>query len=146
MLIRCHSFGNESNIPSKFTCDGENINPALEINEVANGTKSLVLICDDPDAPSGLWVHWVVYNIDPETKFIPENWSLPENVITGINSFGENKYGGPCPPGGTHRYFFKIYSLDIEISEKDLKADALLQKMAGHILEKAQIIGLYSRN
>ena len=132
-------------ILSKYTCDGENVNPPFEFIDVPNNAKSLALIVDDPDAPSKVWVHWVVYNINPKTARVDEN-SIPQGGIEGITDFGKPGYGGPCPPSGNHRYFFKLYALDITL---DLSPNAtkqiVEQKMQGHIIDKAELIGLYSR-
>ncbi len=137
-------------IPEKYTCDGENVSPPLEWNGLPDGTASLALICDDPDAPMGTWVHWVVFNIPPETDGLPENVpperELRQGGRQGINDFRKIGYGGPCPPGGTHRYYFKLYALDCSI---DLLAgitkDNLVAAMEGHILEQAILMGRYSR-
>lgn len=130
-------------IPRKFTCQGEDVNPQLDISGVPANARSLVLIMDDPDAPMGTWDHWVVWNIPPDVKSIPEN-SVPEGAIQGRNSWGKNEYGGPCPPHGVHRYFFKLYALDIllNISPKSTKKD-VEKAMKGHIIEKAELIGKY---
>ena len=145
MIISTPAFKNGENIPSKYTCDGENINPPLEISGVPTGTKSLVLIMDDPDSPSGTWLHWSVWNISPQTTEIPEN-SVPAGAKEGLTSFGEIGYGGPCPHSGKHRYFFRLYALD---SKLDLPQGAsrteLEQAMAGHILAEAELMGLYER-
>jgi Raf kinase inhibitor-like YbhB/YbcL family protein len=108
-------------------------------------TKSIALISDDPDASTGMWVHWVVWNIDPNVKEIKED-TVPTGAVEGMNDFGRHSYGGPCPPSGTHRYFFKIYALDtmLDISPDSQKTD-LEQAMKGHILAEGQIIGLYKR-
>ncbi len=145
MKITSSAFENNQQIPLKYTCDGQDINPPLEISEVPKETKSLVLIVDDPDAPMGTWVHWLVWNIDPSIAKIEEN-SMPQGAVQGQNSFGKAPYGGPCPPSGTHRYFFKVYALDIKL-ELDSSADknALESAMEGHILDKAELIGLYQR-
>jgi Raf kinase inhibitor-like YbhB/YbcL family protein len=136
-------FGQNQNIPEKYTCDGEDISPPLEVQEIPEGAKSLVLIMDDPDAPGGTWVHWTVWNIDPETTQIMEN-SVPEDSVEGITSFGNTGYGGPCPPSGTHRYIFKIYALNAILgisSSSDCKE--LEKEMEKHIIEKAELVGLY---
>jgi Raf kinase inhibitor-like YbhB/YbcL family protein len=139
------AFKNNSHIPAKYTCDGQDLNPPLLIENVPSGAKSLALIVDDPDAPVGTWVHWVVWNIPPGSKEIKEN-SVPQDARQGINDFGKHNYGGPCPPPGTHRYFFKLYALDtlLNLGANSTKAD-LENAMAGHIIEQAQIIGLYKR-
>jgi hypothetical protein len=145
MKISSPTFQNNSAIPEKYTCDGENTNPPLEISEVPVKAQSLVLIVDDPDAPGGIWVHWTVWNIDPKTTKIGEN-SVPIKAVEGATSFGGTGYGGPCPPSGAHRYFFKLYALDatLDLSPQSDKT-ALGKAMEGHILDKAELIGLYSR-
>lgn len=145
MQISSPSFKNNQSIPSKFTCTGENINPALEFADVPQQTRSLVLIVDDPDAPVGTWVHWVVFNILPSIIRIGEN-TKPAVGTEGITSFGKPGYGGPCPPSGTHRYFFKLYALDkmLDIRQTADKK-AVEVAMQGHILSQAQLIGLYSK-
>lgn len=142
MRLASPDFKHNELIPKKFTCDGEDINPALIIEDIPKGTKSLSLIVDDPDAPMGIWVHWVVYNIAPLSK-------IEENSIPGkecINDFRRESYGGPCPPSGTHRYFFKLYALDTELNlNKGSRKETLEKAMQGHILDKAELIGLYKR-
>lgn len=145
MKIESPAFLNNTPIPAKYTCDGENINPRLIISGVPENAKSLVLIVDDPDAPGAVWVHWTVWNIKPETTAIAEN-SAPKEAVEGITDFGKSGYGGPCPPSGTHRYFFKLYALDITIElEPTAKAKDLEKAMQGHILAQAQLVGLYKR-
>ena len=137
-------------IPPKYTCDGADISPPLQWEAVPEGTKSIALISDDPDAPMGTWVHWVLFNLPAETKELAENVppdsTLPNGARQGTTDFGRVGYGGPCPPSGTHRYFFKIYALDTEV---DLPAGAdksrLLKAMQGHILGQGQLIGKYKR-
>ncbi len=145
LKISSTAFENNGSIPSKFTCDGRDINPPLVIGGVPSGTKSLALIVDDPDAPSGMWVHWVVWNIDPKITEMGED-SVPKGAAQGMNDFRKHDYGGPCPPSGTHRYFFKLYALDTQLSlgtnavKKDVE-----KAMQGHIVSQAQIIGTYKR-
>ncbi|MFH1148644.1 MAG: YbhB/YbcL family Raf kinase inhibitor-like protein [Pseudomonadota bacterium] len=143
--ISTPAFENKGKIPEKYTCDGSDVSPPLVIGNVPAETKSLALIADDPDAPMGTWVHWVVWNIDAKTREIKED-SIPGGGVQGTNSFGKHDYGGPCPPSGTHRYFFKIYALDTYLN---LKSNAekrdLEQAMKGHILQEDRIIGLYKR-
>jgi len=138
-------FENNGSIPAKFTCDGWDVNPPLAIRGVPAGTKSLALIVDDPDAPRGMWVHWVVWNIDPKITEIRED-SVPGGAVQGMNDFRKRDYGGPCPPSGTHRYFFKLYALDtlLDPGPKAEKAD-LEKAMQGHIISQTQIIGTYKR-
>lgn len=145
MKIASSAFENNTKIPSIYTCDGEDINPPLSFSDIPVNTKSLVLIADDPDAPGGTWVHWIIFNISPKTKGILEG-SFPEDGIEGVTSFGAQGYGGPCPPSGTHRYFFKLYALDAVLNLTDPDKALLEKEMQGHILEKAELIGLYSRN
>lgn len=135
-------FKNNELMPKKFTCEGDDINPALVIEGVPSNTKSLALIMDDPDAPMGTWVHWVVFNI-PVINRIEEN-SIPGRQ--GSNNSGRNDYHGPCPPSGTHRYFFKIYALDKELDLAIGASKGELEKaIPGHILDKAELIGLYKK-
>src|SRR5947207_13423456 len=115
MKITSSAFQQGGNIPSKFTCDGPNTSPALQISGIPAEAKTLVLIVDDPDAPSELFTHWVVWNIDPRTSDIAEG-SAPAKGMQGKNDFGKSGYGGPCPPSGTHRYYFKIFALDGELA------------------------------
>jgi len=148
--ITSSAFEADGMIPAKYTCDGADISPPLQWEAVPEGTKTIALICDDPDAPMGTWVHWVLFNLPAETKElaqnIPPEETLPNGTRQGVSDFGRVGYGGPCPPSGTHRYFFKIYALDTEI---DLQADAnkgrLLKAMEGHILAQGELIGKYKR-
>jgi Raf kinase inhibitor-like YbhB/YbcL family protein len=137
-------------IPAKYTCDEADISPPLRWDVVPEGTKSVALICDDPDAPMGTFVHWVIFGLPAETRELTENIpsdkTLPNGAKQGKSDFGRIGYGGPCPPSGTHRYFFKIYALDTEV---DLAAGAskreLVKAMEGHILAQGQLIGKYKR-
>ncbi len=143
MKISSTAFEHNQTIPVKYTCKGQDINPPLQISDVPSGTKSLVLINDDPDAPGGMWIHWVIFNIAPDTKEIREN-SIPG--LQGSNDFGRNDYGGPCPPSGTHRYFYKIYALDTALPLKEGGSKVQVEKaMRGHILAQAELIGLYKK-
>ncbi len=141
-LIITSVFENNSKIPSKYTCDGEDINPPLNIEGIPEGTKSLVLIVEDPDAPGGIWIHWLVWNIPPGS--IAED-SVPG--IEGMNSFRRNKYGGACPPDGTHRYYFKVYALnkELDLAKNAVKSD-VEKAMKDNILAKGELVGLYSRS
>ena len=145
MFIFSPEFKNNQEIPKKFTCDGQNVSPPLELNDIPENTKNLVLIVDDPDAPSGIWTHWTLWNIDPNTKEIEES-SVPKDAVQGATSSGEIGYHGPCPPSGTHRYFFKLYALDqtLDLSETS-GIDDLKKAMSDHVIEYAELIGLYSR-
>lgn len=143
--LRSPAFKEGEAIPSKYTCDGENISPPLLFENTPQGTKSLVLIVDDPDAPSKTWVHWVVYNIPATTAEAKEGKAL-SGSIEGLNDFGDRSYGGPCPPSGTHRYFFKLYALDQLLSLKEGATKEQVEKaMQPHILAEAQLMGTYSR-
>jgi len=150
LVLKSAAFSEGGWIPEKYTCDGDNVSPPLEWSGIPAGTATLALICDDPDAPMGTWVHWVVFNIPPETDGLPENVpperELRQGGLQGINDFRKIGYGGPCPPGGTHRYFFKLYALDCR---PDLPAgitkSQLMAAMEGHILDQAVLMGRYSR-
>ncbi len=145
MKISSPAFENTGEIPSKYTCDGDNVNPPLSFVDIPDGTKSLALTVDDPDAPVGLWVHWLVWNIDPQTNEILEN-SIPLGSTEGITSFGKAGYGGPCPPDREHRYFFKLYALDITLDLPGTeKKDRLENAIQGHILAQAELMGRYDR-
>ncbi len=145
MEIKSPAFKHNGAIPKTYTCDGENINPPLEISGIPKGTKSLALIVDDPDAPSGLWVHWTAWNIPATNNTIASGFPL-EKATEGITSFGRPGYGGPCPPSGEHRYFFKIYALDVELAlPPDADKEMLEEAIVGHVLDKAEIVGLYER-
>lgn len=144
MQLSTSAFRHQNYIPSRYTCDGENINPSLSIQDAPEDAKSLVLIMDDPDAPGGTFVHWTIWNIDPGTTTISEN-SVPGKAIEGMTSFGKRGYGGPCPPSGTHRYFFKLYALDIDlVLDPSSTAEDLESAIQGHILAKAELMGLYT--
>ena len=144
MKITSSAFQQGGNIPSKFSCDGANTSPPLEIGDVPSGAKSLVLIVDDPDAPSGLFTHWAVWNISPQTSTIAEG-STPKGV-QGTNDFGKSGYGGPCPPSGTHRYYFKIFALDRELDLPfGAKRGQLDTAIKGHVIAQGELMGRYSR-
>jgi len=154
MQITSLSFENQKSIAKKFTCDGENISPALELSGVPEGTKSFALIVDDPDAPDPAnprmtWVHWVLYNIPATVSSLPEgvkDKDLPKGTLKGLNDWKKTGYGGPCPPIGKHRYFHKLYALDIVLPDLMRPTKAKLEKaMEGHVLYKAELIGLYQR-
>jgi len=146
LKIRSPAFEHNGFIPSKYTCDGQDVSPQLNIEGIPSEAKSLVLIVDDPDAPMGTWVHWVVWNIPVTSRTSRiEEASVPG--VEGINDFGKHSYGGPCPPSGTHRYFFKVYALDtmLELDPSSKKAD-VERAMQGHVLAKEELIGLYKRS
>ena len=142
--ITSPSFQTGGDIPAKFTCNGTNVSPELQISSVPNEAKLLLLIVDDPDAPRGLFTHWIVWNIDPKTTRVAEN-SSPTAGVQGINDFGKRNYGGPCPPSGTHRYFFKIFALDTKLELKPGARRAELDAaMRGHTLAQGELMGRYS--
>jgi Raf kinase inhibitor-like YbhB/YbcL family protein len=142
------SFTHEGAIPLEFTCDGADVSPALSWTAGPEGTQSYALIMDDPDAPRGTWVHWVVWNIPQPSLVdaIPAREALDDGTMQGMNSWPKRGYGGPCPPSGTHRYYFKVYALDATL---DLPAstnkEALLKAMEGHILAQGELMGTYQR-
>jgi Raf kinase inhibitor-like YbhB/YbcL family protein len=137
-------------IPAKYTCDEDDISTPLAWDSIPEGTKTLALICDDPDAPMGTWVHWVLFNLPVDISVLPENVpperELESGAKQGTNDFGRIGYGGPCPPGGTHRYYFKLYALDVVLElEAGAKKPQLLEAMEGHILAEGHLMGRYSR-
>ena len=142
LQVTSPAFGNHEPIPERYTSDGENINPPIEISGIPDGTKSLAIIVDDPDAPRKTWVHWVVWNIPVVTKIYESN--VPG--VQGMNDMMQHNYGGPAPPSGTHRYFFKVYALDsrLDIPQNSRKED-LEKAMEGHVLATGQLVGTYSR-
>lgn len=148
--IKSPAFGEGGMIPLKYTCDGQDISPPLSWTTVPNDTKSIALIADDPDAPMGTWVHWVLFNIPANVQELPENIpphkTLQNGAKHGITDFKKPGYGGPCPPSGTHRYYFKLYALDTEINlDSGITKKQLLKAMEGHILAEGQLMGKYKR-
>jgi Raf kinase inhibitor-like YbhB/YbcL family protein len=142
LRVRSFAFSHGGHIPPKYTCEGENVNPPLEVSDLPENTKSLAVIVEDPDAPRGVYDHWVAWNIPPN-EAIGEN-SRPG--ISGRNSFGNTGYGGPCPPSGSHRYFFKVYALDSNLdlqpgSDKKMLAEA----MKNHVLASGELMGHYQK-
>ncbi len=143
MEITSPEFGSMQKIPKKFSCQGKSINPTLHIKNIPEKAKSLALIMDDPDAPKQTFVHWVIFNI-PFVEEIKED-SIPG--LEGVNTAGEIGYFPPCPPSGSHRYYFKLYALDCELSlEEGITKEALLRAMDGHIIEEAELIGTYEKS
>jgi hypothetical protein len=150
MELSSPAFQDQQSIPTAYTCDGADISPALSISGVPPGTASLALLMDDPDAPVGDWVHWIVFNLPPGVKEIPEDVpaapELSDGAVQGANSWRRIGYGGPCPPDGAHRYFFKLYALDAKL---DLNPGAskkqLLEAMQGRVLEETVLMGTYQR-
>jgi Raf kinase inhibitor-like YbhB/YbcL family protein len=141
--ISSAAFKHHDFIPALYTCEGENINPSLKIDKLPEGMEYFALIVDDPDAPQGVFTHWVVWNIPPSHQ-VEEN-SLTGGV-EGLNDYGKHKYMGPCPPQGTHRYFFKVYALDRKLDlDVTSKKEDLERAMQGHILAYGELIGLYKK-
>lgn len=154
LILSSQAFAGNETIPSLYTCDGRDNSPPLSWSGLPEGTKSLALIMDDPDAPDPkapkrTWVHWVLYNIPVEANGLDENAGrdgLPAGTLEGINDWGRTRYGGPCPPIGRHRYFHKLYALDVVLPDlQHPRKDKLLQAMQGHILGQAELIGTYQR-
>jgi Raf kinase inhibitor-like YbhB/YbcL family protein len=152
LTLTSSAFQSGGKIPSKYTCEGEDISPPLAIDGVPDGAKSLALIVDDPDAPDPkapkrVWVHWVVHNLPPDTKSLPENAGkrLPKGAVTGTNDQKQNSYHGPCPPIGRHRYFHKLYALDVTLPYAPLNKPALEAAMQGHILAQTELMGTYQQ-
>ena len=148
--ITSTAFAEGEMIPKQYTCDGADISPPLSWTGVPASAKSLALISDDPDAPMGTWVHWVLYNIPPDTAGLPEKVPPDDTVLGGARhgktDFGRLGYGGPCPPGGTHRYFFKLYALDTVLDlPVGATKDELLKAMKGHVLAEGELMGKYTR-
>lgn len=148
--ITSNAFEHEGFIPANYTCDGQNISPELKWDNFPLKTMSFVLICEDPDAVGGNFVHWVVYNIPSEMNSLEENFpddeTLPNGVRQGITSFGSTGYGGPCPPSGVHRYYFRIYALDNFIDIVMLgDYEKVQEMMQDHILDKGELMGKYQR-
>jgi hypothetical protein len=148
--IKSPAFEEGGMIPRQYTCDGKDASPPLTWGALPTGTKSLALICDDPDAPMGTWVHWVLFNIPADIKTLPENIPSQKKLEIGAkqgqNDFRNIGYGGPCPPGGTHRYYFKLYALDTELNlDLGITKAQLLKAMEGHVLAEGQLMGRYKR-
>ena len=142
LSVTSAAFSNNGDIPLKYTCEGEGINPPLDISDIPDGTKSLALIVDDPDAPHGTFDHWIMWNIAPDSQ-IKED-SAPGKQ--GLNGKKEKKYYGPCPPSGTHHYHFKVFALDTEFElPEEADKSALLKAMEGHIIGQGEIVGLYKK-
>jgi Raf kinase inhibitor-like YbhB/YbcL family protein len=152
LQLTSDAFINGQSIPAKYSCIGKNISPALAWNEPPAGTQSFALTVDDPDAPGGTWVHWVLFNIPANLRSLQEDLPItgknvdPNAVYVGNNSSGKPSYQGPCPPSGTHRYFFKLYALDTTISLlPGATKEQVLKAMNGHILAQAELMGTFSK-
>jgi Raf kinase inhibitor-like YbhB/YbcL family protein len=148
------AFSDNGEIPSRYTCEGQDVSPPLAWSGAPGQTKSFALIVDDPDAPDPkaprtIWVHWVLYNLPPITSSLPEAVAaeqLPAGTLSGVNDWKRTGYGGPCPPVGRHRYFHKLYALDVELPDLHNPSKARLeQAMAGHVVDQAQLVGTYER-
>lgn len=151
MHLESAAFTHNGKIPAEFTCDGSNLSPPLTWSAPPANTQSLTLIVDDPDAPVGIFVHWVLFNLSGQTTSLPQHITaqsgLPDQSLQGRNDFGKLGYGGPCPPSGTHRYFFKLYALDTQLKLPSGATKAQVEAaMQGHILAAAELIGLYQRS
>lgn len=150
MKLSSPAFRNEGAIPRKYTCQGDDACPELAWSDVPLGTKSLALVVDDPDAPDPAaprmtWVHWVAYDISPKSIGTGAGGELPPGAREGLNDWHRTGWGGPCPPIGRHRYFFKLYALDRSIDEDGLTKAALEKRMRGHVLGEAQLMGTYQK-
>lgn len=150
MKLTSNAFVDNGLIPVEYTCDGADMSPPLSWEEIPPNTQSLTLIVDDPDAPGMTFVHWVVYDLPPTVKQlqekIPSSKTIANGGIQGKNDFGKLGYGGPCPPSGTHRYFFHLYALDKKLNlEPGVSKNQILTAMAGHVLAKAELMGKYQR-
>ncbi|MEK7119284.1 MAG: YbhB/YbcL family Raf kinase inhibitor-like protein [Patescibacteria group bacterium] len=144
MRISSSAFGNDQAVPVRFTCNGKNVNPALIVSGVPERATSLVLIVDDPDAPFGVFTHWLLWNIPPETKNIEEG-EMPEGAVSGLNSFGKPGYNGPCPASGLHRYFFTVIALDSFVGLNGQASRSELENaMRGHMVGEAHFYGRYN--
>jgi len=145
LKVTSPAFENNKTIPSKYGCDGVNVNPAIRIENVPPGAKSLALLFDDKDAPRKTYLHWILWSLDPSTKEIREN-SVPEGAVQGLNDFKKNTYGGPCPPTRPHKYALIIYALDVRLTLDPKSGKAELEKaMEGHIMAQGQLMGVYKR-
>jgi Raf kinase inhibitor-like YbhB/YbcL family protein len=145
LKVTSSAFSDGGKIPRKYTCDDSNVSPPLHVENLPKAVKSLALIVDDPDAPGRTWTHWLLWNIDPKATEIREN-SAPLNAVQGTSDFGSARYGGPCPPSGSHRYYFKAYALDATLSlPSSAKKIALEKAMAGHIIAQGSLMGTFSR-
>jgi hypothetical protein len=146
MNLTSSAFTQGQPIPTKYSCKGADVSPALAWDQAPTGTQSLALIMDDPDAPMGTWDHWVLFNIPAATRSLAENFQPAAPIITGRNSSGQNGYGGPCPPSGTHRYFFRLYALDTTLNlSSAANKKQVLAAIAGHTLASGELMGTFSK-
>ena len=154
LTIKSSAFAHQGSMAAKYTCEGQDISPPLQWDGVPEGTRSLALIMDDPDAPDPaapkmVYVHWVLYNLPPDGGGLPEGTTsgdLPAGTLEGLNDWQRTGYGGPCPPIGRHRYFHKLYALDVVLEDLDRPTkDKLLKAMEGHVLAQAEVVGTYQK-
>ena len=152
MKLTSSAFTHQGDIPRHYTCEGADVSPPLAIDGVPPGTQSLALIVDDPDAPDPAapkmtWVHWVLYDLPPETRSLPEGTqAAPLHALEGLNDWKRTGYGGPCPPIGRHRYFFRLFALDFRLGNLQRPTSGQLQKaFAGHVIEKSELVGTYQK-
>ena len=150
LQLTSNAFAQGQPIPKKYSCKGEDVSPALAWTDPPAGTQSFALIMDDPDAPVGTWDHWILFDIPASARGLPHSFpadkTLPDGSISGKNSWGKTGYGGPCPPSGTHRYYFKLYALDTILSLQSGASKAqVLDAMKGHVLAQAELMGTFSK-
>jgi Raf kinase inhibitor-like YbhB/YbcL family protein len=145
MKMTSSAFYNGESIPAKYTCQGQDINPPLEISDVPEKTASLVLVVDDPDAPAGTFTHWILYNMDPSVRVIKEG-SVPNGALEGRNTAGNTGYIGACPPSGTHRYFFHLYALNAMLTLNQPNIDELMLALDPYIIDEAELMGTYQKS
>lgn len=150
ITVTSTAFAEGDHIPQQYTCQGDDISPPLAWTDLPEQTASLALIMDDPDAPNGIWVHWVLYNIPADAQSLPEaittESGLPDGTLNGKNSWKRTGYGGPCPPSGTHRYVFSLYALDSDLElEEGIDKNGLLKAMDGHVLAEGRLAGVYQK-
>jgi len=147
--VASKAFGQGTPIPPIYTCDGQNVSPDIEWEDVPPGTKSIAMTCTDPDAPGKTFIHWVIYNIPPAIRSLPQKFSkaesFPDGTRQGINDFGKIGYGGPCPPAGTHRYHFTVYALNTSGLPGGLNGAGLMAAMRGRVLTTGDLLGTYTR-
>lgn len=148
LTLTSTAFKHNEMIPKEYTCDGQGKSPALSWTQIPDGTQSFVIICDDPDAPNGTWDHWVLFNIPATITSLEENIKLyPVEFKQGVNSWGKLGYGAPCPPSGTHRYYFKLYALDTKLNlSEGITSQKLKEHMKGHVLSETALMGRYQRS
>jgi len=147
VILESKAFGNGEPIPRRFTCDGADVSPPLSWREAPAGVVTFALVMDDPDAPAGTWVHWVLFNLPASETALGEGRPLARGAVQGTNSWDRRGYGGPCPPSGTHRYFFKLYALDGPLDlGGDATAEAVTEAMRGRVLAESVLMGRYARS